>query len=69
MLDIRLVLIAFMSFQVSELCHLMENTYTTHQLLRMERRVLCGLKFELSYSPPLHFLLLSTSIARCSDQV
>ncbi|KAG5269426.1 hypothetical protein AALO_G00201880 [Alosa alosa] len=55
--------------EVSELCHLMENTYTPHQLLRMERRVLCGLKFELSYIPPLHFLLLSTSIARCSDQM
>ncbi|XP_031429404.1 cyclin N-terminal domain-containing protein 2 isoform X2 [Clupea harengus] len=55
--------------EVSELCHLMENTYTPHQLLRMERRVLCGLEFELSYTPPLHFLLLSTCIAQCSNQM
>uniref|UniRef100_A0AAY4EC12 Cyclin N-terminal domain-containing protein 2 n=1 Tax=Denticeps clupeoides TaxID=299321 RepID=A0AAY4EC12_9TELE len=55
--------------EVSELCYLMENAYTKHQLLRMERRVLCGLKFNLSHCPPLHFLLLSASIARCSNKM
>uniref|UniRef100_A0A3Q0SMB2 Cyclin P n=1 Tax=Amphilophus citrinellus TaxID=61819 RepID=A0A3Q0SMB2_AMPCI len=55
--------------EVSGLCSLMDHTYTKHQLLRMERKVLSGLKFELSYSPPLHFLLLFASIARCSAMV
>lgn len=56
-------------FQVSGLCYLMDHTYTKHQLLRMERKVLCGLKFDLSYCPPLHFLILLASIARCSAKV
>ncbi|KAM6933402.1 cyclin-P [Xenentodon cancila] len=55
--------------EVSGLCSLMDQAYTKHQLLRMERRVLCALKFDLSYCPPLHFLLLSASIARCSAVV
>ncbi|XP_026232597.1 cyclin N-terminal domain-containing protein 2 isoform X1 [Anabas testudineus] len=55
--------------EVSGLCYLMDHTYTRHQLLRMERKVLCGLKFDLSYTPPLHFLLLLASIARCSAKV
>uniref|UniRef100_A0A8C5EM98 Cyclin N-terminal domain-containing protein 2-like n=1 Tax=Gouania willdenowi TaxID=441366 RepID=A0A8C5EM98_GOUWI len=54
---------------VSGLCFLMDYTYTKHQLLRMERKVLYGLKFELSYCPPLHFLLLFATIARCSAMV
>lgn len=55
--------------QVSGLCYLMDHTYTRHQLLRMERKVLCGLKFDLSYTPPLHFLLLLAAVARCSAKV
>ncbi|XP_076844886.1 cyclin-P isoform X3 [Brachyhypopomus gauderio] len=55
--------------EVSELCYLMAHTYTKKQLLRMERRVLSGLRFELSHCPPIHFLLLSAYIARCSDKV
>ncbi|KAM3875313.1 cyclin-P [Diretmus argenteus] len=55
--------------EVSELCYLMDNSYSKHQLLRMERKVLCGLKFDLTYCPPLHFLHLSASIARCSAKV
>lgn len=55
--------------QVSGLCYLMDHTYTKHQLLRMERRVLLGLKFDLSYCPPLLFLLLLASVARCSPKV
>lgn len=55
--------------QVSGLCHLMDHTYTKHQLLRMERKVFCGLKFDLSHCPPLHFLLLLASVARCSAKV
>ncbi|KAM9853486.1 cyclin-P [Aulostomus maculatus] len=55
--------------EVSTLCFLMDHTYTKHQLLRMERKVLCGLKFELSYCPPLHFLLLLATVARCSAKV
>ncbi|TKS81316.1 G2/mitotic-specific cyclin-B [Collichthys lucidus] len=54
--------------EVSGLCYLMDHTYTKHQLLRMERKVLCGLKFDLSYCPPLHFLVLLASIARCSTK-
>ncbi|XP_074497562.1 cyclin-P isoform X2 [Sebastes fasciatus] len=52
--------------EVSGLCYLMDHTYTKHQLLRMERKVLLGLNFDLSYCPPLHFLLLLASIAHCS---
>ncbi|KAG7333124.1 hypothetical protein KOW79_003259 [Hemibagrus wyckioides] len=55
--------------EVSELCYLMANTYSRKQLLRMERRVLCTLKFDLSHTPPIHFLLLSAYIARCSEKV
>ncbi|XP_071774267.2 cyclin-P [Centroberyx gerrardi] len=55
--------------EVSGLCYLMDHSYSKHQLLRMERKVLCGLKFDLTYCPPLHFLLLSASIARCSAKV
>ncbi|XP_073345973.1 cyclin-P isoform X1 [Pagrus major] len=55
--------------EVSGLCYLMDHTYTKHQLLRMERKVLCGLKFNLSYCPPLHFLFLLGSVARCSAKV
>ncbi|XP_035010697.2 cyclin N-terminal domain-containing protein 2 [Hippoglossus stenolepis] len=55
--------------EVSGLCYLMDHTYTKHQLLRLERKVLCGLKFDLTYCPPLHFLLLFASIARCSAKV
>ncbi|XP_027135791.1 cyclin-P isoform X3 [Larimichthys crocea] len=53
---------------VSGLCYLMDHTYTKHQLLRMERKVLCSLKFDLSYCPPLHFLVLLASIAHCSTK-
>ncbi|XP_049928497.1 cyclin N-terminal domain-containing protein 2 isoform X1 [Epinephelus moara] len=52
--------------EVSALCYMMDHAYTKHQLLRMERKVLLGLKFDLSYCPPLHFLLLLASVARCS---
>lgn len=47
----------------------MDHTYTRHQLLRMERKVLIALKFNLSYCPPLHFVFLFASIARCSAMV
>ncbi|XP_059186497.1 cyclin N-terminal domain-containing protein 2 isoform X2 [Centropristis striata] len=55
--------------EVSGLCYLMDHTYTKQQLLRMERKILVGLKFDLSNCPPLHFLLLLASIARCSAKV
>ncbi|KAI4879049.1 hypothetical protein NFI96_031280, partial [Prochilodus magdalenae] len=55
--------------EVSELCYLMANAYSKKQFLRMERRVLVGLQFELFHCPPIHFLLLSAYIARCSDKV
>ncbi|KAL7878239.1 hypothetical protein AOLI_G00092130 [Acnodon oligacanthus] len=55
--------------EISELCYLMANAYNKKQFLRMERRVLVGLQFELFHCPPIHFLLLSAYIARCSDKV
>lgn len=55
--------------QVSALCYMMDHAYTKRQLLRMERKVLLGLKFDLSYCSPLHFLLLLASVARCSAKV
>ncbi|KAJ8400415.1 hypothetical protein AAFF_G00397980 [Aldrovandia affinis] len=55
--------------EISELCFLMDNCYSKQQLLRMERRVLRGLDFELFHCPPLYFLLLTASIARCTDEV
>lgn len=66
---IAFVLDFFSSFEVSGLCYLMDHTYTKHQLLRMERKVLCGLKFNLSYCPPLHFLIVLAAIAHCSAKV
>lgn len=62
-------IVYFYCFEVSGLCYLMDHTYTKHQLLRMERKVLCGLKFDLSHCPPLHFLILFASIAHCSTKV
>ncbi|XP_029963526.1 cyclin-P [Salarias fasciatus] len=55
--------------EVSFLCYLMDNTYTKQQLLRMERKVLCGLKFNLSHCAPSHFLSLLAAVARCSAMV
>lgn len=59
----------FCSLQVSGLCSLMDHAYTKHQLLRMERKVLCALKFDLVHCPALHFLLIFASVARCSAMV
>lgn len=55
--------------EVSDLCYVMDYTYTKQQVLRMERKVLSRLKFDLSYCPPLHFLLLFASVARCSAKM
>lgn len=55
--------------EVSDLCYVMDYTYTKQQVLRMERKVLNRLKFDLSYCPPLHFLLLFASVARCSTKM
>ncbi|KAJ8280747.1 hypothetical protein GJAV_G00058520 [Gymnothorax javanicus] len=55
--------------EISELCFLMDNSYSKRQLLHMERRVLRELDFQLSHCPPLHFLLLTASIGHCSNQV
>ncbi|XP_036392435.1 cyclin N-terminal domain-containing protein 2 [Megalops cyprinoides] len=55
--------------EISELCFLMDNCYSKRKLLHMEQRVLCDLNFDISYCPPLHFLLLTARIARCSDKV
>ncbi|XP_033880655.1 cyclin-P-like isoform X1 [Acipenser ruthenus] len=53
----------------TELCFLMENCFTRKQLLRMERKVLTCLKFDLSYSQPLHFLYIVHTVSQCSQQV
>nr|XP_015830335.2 cyclin N-terminal domain-containing protein 2 isoform X2 [Nothobranchius furzeri] len=55
--------------EVSALCSLMDHAYTKHQLLRMERKVLSSLKFDLSCCPALHFLLIFSSVAHCSAMV
>ncbi|XP_055003676.1 cyclin N-terminal domain-containing protein 2 isoform X2 [Boleophthalmus pectinirostris] len=55
--------------EVSDLCYVMDYTYTKSQLLRMERKVLSRLKFDLSYCAPLHFLLLFASVARYSAKM
>lgn len=47
----------------------MDHTYTKQQLLRMERKVLCALKFNLSYCPPLNFVFIFASIGQCSATV
>uniref|UniRef100_A0A3B4ANK5 Uncharacterized protein n=1 Tax=Periophthalmus magnuspinnatus TaxID=409849 RepID=A0A3B4ANK5_9GOBI len=54
---------------VSDLCYVMDYNYSKQQLLRMERKVLSRLKFDLSFCSPLHFLLLFSSVARCSAKV
>ncbi|KAK7883195.1 hypothetical protein WMY93_029369 [Mugilogobius chulae] len=55
--------------EVSDLCYVMDYTYTKQQLLRMERKVLNRLKFDLSFCAPVHFLLLFASVARCSAKM
>lgn len=47
----------------------MDHTYTKQQVLRMERRVLCALHFNLSYCCPLNFLCIFASIGQCSASV
>ncbi|XP_072314775.1 cyclin-P [Eucyclogobius newberryi] len=55
--------------EVSDLCYVMDYTYTPRELLRLERKVLSRLKFDLAYCAPLHFLLLFASVARCSAKM
>ena len=42
--------------QISDLCHLTDNTYTRNEVLRMERCILRLLKFNLNVPDPVVFL-------------
>ncbi|KAG8448754.1 hypothetical protein GDO86_015717 [Hymenochirus boettgeri] len=53
----------------AELCFMMEDAFSKKELLKMERKVLSHLKFELHYVQPLHFLRLLCIIGKCSQKI
>ncbi|XP_039626063.1 cyclin N-terminal domain-containing protein 2 isoform X2 [Polypterus senegalus] len=55
--------------ETTELCFLMENSFSKKQLLKMERKILDTLKFDVSYAQPLHFLHIVATVGRCKQKV
>ncbi|XP_028651935.2 cyclin N-terminal domain-containing protein 2 isoform X2 [Erpetoichthys calabaricus] len=55
--------------ETTELCFLMENSFSKKQLLKMERKILDTLKFDVSYAQPLHFLYVVATVGRCNQKV
>ncbi|XP_053545472.1 cyclin-P [Bombina bombina] len=53
----------------AELCFMMEDSFSKKELLKMERKVLCRLRFDLHYTQPLHFLNLLSMVGKCPDTV
>uniref|UniRef100_A0A8D0BAM7 Cyclin P n=1 Tax=Salvator merianae TaxID=96440 RepID=A0A8D0BAM7_SALMN len=52
-----------------QLCFMMEDAFSPKELLRMERKVLACLKFELYYANPIHLLRLLAEVGHCSLEV
>lgn len=50
--------------QVSELCNITAHVFTKQQLLHMEPKLLIGLKFQLSYCPPLRFVAIFSTVSQ-----
>ncbi|XP_053122993.1 cyclin-P isoform X2 [Hemicordylus capensis] len=53
----------------AQLCFLTEDSFARRELLRMERKVLARLQFELHYPSPLHLLRLLAEVGRCPAEV
>ncbi|XP_073494046.1 cyclin-P [Phyllobates terribilis] len=53
----------------AELCFMMEDAFSKKELLKMEKKVLYRLRFELHYIQPLHFLRLLSVTGKCPDNV
>ncbi|XP_066494236.1 cyclin-P [Tiliqua scincoides] len=50
----------------ARLCFMMEDAFTQKDLLRMERKILSRLKFELHYTNPAHLLCLLAQVGHCT---
>ncbi|TFJ97107.1 transgelin-2 [Platysternon megacephalum] len=53
----------------AELCFMAEDSFSRRELLRMERKVLSRLDFQLHYTNPLHLLRLLGALGRCAPEV
>ncbi|KAM8953368.1 cyclin-P [Pelodytes ibericus] len=53
----------------AELCFMMEDAFSKKELLKMERKVLQRLGFQLRYTQPLHFLRLLANAGKCPEKV
>ncbi|KAM4019321.1 cyclin-P [Anomaloglossus baeobatrachus] len=53
----------------AELCFMMEDAFSKKELLKMEKKVLYRLRFELQYTQPLHFLRLLSVSEKCPENV
>ncbi|XP_067413378.1 cyclin-P isoform X2 [Emydura macquarii macquarii] len=53
----------------AELCFMTEDSFSRRELLRMERKVLSRLNFELHYTNPVHLLQLLVALGRCAGEV
>ncbi|XP_053865732.1 cyclin-P [Malaclemys terrapin pileata] len=53
----------------AELCFMTEDSFSRRELLRMERKVLSRLNFQLQYTNPLHLLQLLGALGRCAPEV
>ncbi|XP_063289268.1 cyclin-P isoform X2 [Pelobates fuscus] len=52
----------------AELCFMMEDAFSKKDLMRMERKVLNRLKFDLRYTQPLYFLRLLSITGKCPEK-
>ncbi|KAF7235350.1 Cyclin N-terminal domain-containing protein 2 [Varanus komodoensis] len=55
--------------ELAQLCFMAEDSFSQKDLLRMERKILTRLKFELHYANPVHSLHLLAEVDHCSTQV
>uniref|UniRef100_A0A8C5Q7Z4 Cyclin P n=1 Tax=Leptobrachium leishanense TaxID=445787 RepID=A0A8C5Q7Z4_9ANUR len=53
----------------AELCFMMGDAYGKKELLKMERKVLYRLRFDLSYTQPVHFLRLLSLTGKCPEKI
>ncbi|XP_075771377.1 cyclin-P isoform X3 [Pelodiscus sinensis] len=53
----------------AELCFMTEDSFSRRELLRMERKVLSRLDFQLHYTNPVHLLQLLAALGRCPPEV
>ncbi|XP_063168706.1 cyclin-P [Candoia aspera] len=53
----------------AQLCFMMEDSCSHKDLLRMERKILAQLRFELHYANPIHLFRLLAEVAHCTLEV